>query len=502
MSPRTDSSHAKRVRRKSRLAPKVRIGEPDVISELTPQVSVPWLRSYTLMLVLSVVIATLGISLDSGAVVIGAMLVAPLIAPVLGVAGSLIEGHLWTTGRMMLLVAGSAALSIAVAWTITAILPDEIIMVTGELSSRTNPDVRDLGIALAAGAAGAYIKLHTRWTESAAGVAVAVALIPPLAVAGMALGMQRWDFAAGATLLFLTNWAAITVAALAVAVASGGLAVISVAGGRKRLYWSAAVGVLVIAFLAVPLSQTMETIVNRARVESSVRAAVDAWAAQDVDVIDVGIDARTVVVDVVGSNPLPDVQELTDTVSSLMGGTAVLSVRRAETSSARGSRVNGGGDVPLTPSAVRTVTSEWLLRNGGGRVTGVDISGSTVLIDATGSQSSPDVAQLARYLSQAVDQRLEVELRWVQQEGTVDVLLTDQLRLAADQWAASIAGVDVIGTHVAGGVAVVDTAAAEAPNAEQVAILTETVQALPGFESMEVQVRFARLALVDVQPAS
>ena len=173
------------------------------------------------VLFLSGAIATLGLVLNSTAVVIGAMLVAPLLGPLLGLSMALAVGD----GRLFVqtavaVVVGAAGI-VALAAGLTALLPFQ--MVTDEIASRTQPTTLDLGIAVCSGLAGAVVTAsrEKRLSASIPGVAVAVALVPPLGVAGFGLATAKWAFARGALLLFGANLAGIVLSGMAVFVLVG-----------------------------------------------------------------------------------------------------------------------------------------------------------------------------------------------------------------------------------------------------------------------------------------
>jgi len=166
---------------------------------------------YYIMVALSTTIAAFGLLMNSTAVVIGAMLVAPLMGPMFGIALGLSVGDrrlLWPAIKSevlgMLLSVGVAAL--------IGLLP--LGMHYGsEIAARTQPTLVDIVIALAAGLAGAYALIDERVSPALPGVAVAVAVVPPLAVCGLGVAAARWDLAGGALLLFLANFLAIHIAA-------------------------------------------------------------------------------------------------------------------------------------------------------------------------------------------------------------------------------------------------------------------------------------------------
>ena len=253
---------------------------------------------YWLVLILSGAIATLGLALDSSAVVIGAMLVAPLLAPLMGLSMALAVGDARLALQSGAIVGGSLLAVIATAAGLTALLPFRTI--TLEIASRISPTTLDLGVAIFSGLVGAVVTLARGKRLSAAipGVAVAVALIPPLAVAGfgMAAGWQS-DIVGGALLLLGANLAGIVLAGVAVFTLVGmhrgdvvkaarqwhegavphGVARIAcrVPGiGRARVFGSA-IGriVLVLAFvvaLAIPLTAALQEVMREARVRGAV----------------------------------------------------------------------------------------------------------------------------------------------------------------------------------------------------------------------------------------
>ncbi|MEZ5215893.1 MAG: DUF389 domain-containing protein [Ilumatobacteraceae bacterium] len=211
-----------------------------------------WLRRFAIMLTLSVVIAVMGLSTDSAAVVIGAMLVAPLMTPVLGTAACLSMGWVMRAARTAVIVMLASIGSIAVAWLLASFVPDPIL--TGETLARTSPGVTDLIVALSAGAAGAYATVRTDVSNSLPGVAVAVALVPPLATVGITLEQDRSDLAKGAALLYTTNLVAIVLAGILVFLATGFVPRRRLAHAPRRVLLATVAAVVAIAAIAIPLT--------------------------------------------------------------------------------------------------------------------------------------------------------------------------------------------------------------------------------------------------------
>lgn len=263
---------------------------------------------YWLVLILSGAIATLGLALDSAAVVIGAMLVAPLLAPIVGLSLALAVGDSRLALQTFGVVGASLVAVIATAAGLTALLPFHTL--TLEISSRIRPTTLDLGVAVSSGLVGAVVTVARGRRLSAAipGVAVAVALIPPLAVAGfgMAAGW-RTDVIWGALLLLGANLAGIVLSGVLVflligmhrqdvveaarrwhaAARPGGVAglVGRLPGAGRAEVFGSVLGrvVLVLAFvgaLAVPLTAALREVVRETRVRGAVAEAISLLEAE------------------------------------------------------------------------------------------------------------------------------------------------------------------------------------------------------------------------------
>lgn len=162
------------------------------------------------MIGLSSLIATFGLLQNSSAVIIGAMLVAPLFSPLLGISLSIIQGNV----RLLRLAIDSTlkgiALGIGVAILLSVASP--LKPVTEEITARTSPNLFDLIVAVASGAAGAYAIAREDVAAALPGVAIAAALVPPLNVIGIGIAVGDLSVAGGASLLLITNLIAIALA--------------------------------------------------------------------------------------------------------------------------------------------------------------------------------------------------------------------------------------------------------------------------------------------------
>jgi uncharacterized hydrophobic protein (TIGR00271 family) len=183
-----------------------------VIDEVTPSASPGF--DFFLLVVLSCSIATLGLITDSPAVIIGAMLIAPLMSPLIGIGLASITGNTTLLRNALSALLRGALLAVALATIMTLannLIPFfSIQTLPNEVLARTRPSPIDLVIALAGGVAAAYAMTQPNISAALPGVAIATALMPPLCTIGIGIALSRWDVAGGATLLFITN--AVTIA--------------------------------------------------------------------------------------------------------------------------------------------------------------------------------------------------------------------------------------------------------------------------------------------------
>ena len=159
--------------------------------------------SFHFMLGLSAIIATLGLLANSVAIIIGAMIVAPLMGPIVGMAYSTAMGNRKLLRRSSFTVLKGIVLTVVISWLTASIIGLKTL--DTEILSRTNPTLVDFGIAMAAGMAGAFANTRRSISSALPGVAIAVALVPPLSVIGIGLALGEREIALGSSLLFLTN---------------------------------------------------------------------------------------------------------------------------------------------------------------------------------------------------------------------------------------------------------------------------------------------------------
>lgn len=169
-------------------------------------------ESYIILMILATVLATLGLFSNSAPVIIGAMILAPLMSPIIAMSMGVLR-----VNERNLLLEGFKAVGIGVAVAIScAVLMTWLTplrSINSEIAARLNPTLLDMGVAVISGIAGAYAHARAQVAKSLAGVAIAVALVPPLAVCAIGIGWGNWRVFSGAGLLFLTNFFGVILAA-------------------------------------------------------------------------------------------------------------------------------------------------------------------------------------------------------------------------------------------------------------------------------------------------
>ena len=162
-------------------------------------------------MILSTLIATFGLFINSSSVIIGAMLLAPLRQPIISLSMGVLrqDSALLGSGAKTIAV---GVLAVLLTAALTALLTP-IERLTPEMAGRLSPTILDLFIAIVSGIAAAYVKTNEKILGSLAGVAIAVALVPPIAVSGIGLGWGDWHMFYSAFLLFVTNLVGIVLAA-------------------------------------------------------------------------------------------------------------------------------------------------------------------------------------------------------------------------------------------------------------------------------------------------
>ena len=302
------------------------------IEELVPSGDAQreYVYRFCALIALSSSIAAFGLLADSGAVVIGAMLVAPLMTPIMGAAAAVVTADNRRLVRAVAIIALGTALAIVVGWAMSVVAGGSVIDVRElpqEIRSRTFPGLLDLGVAISAGAAAGYIQPRRSAISALPGVGIAVALVPPLATVGITFELGLVTEARNALLLYLTNLAAIIFAA-GLAMFLSGFRPHAQAGSSvlgKRLL----ITLLAVLLVAIPLARHTLSVIRDLRLESAVVKSVEAWD-EDARIVEIeadvaGGEANVELLIVSRGDPEP-VWALAERIRDRFGGPVVLSV--------------------------------------------------------------------------------------------------------------------------------------------------------------------------------
>ncbi|BAW96973.1 hypothetical protein NIES970_19170 [[Synechococcus] sp. NIES-970] len=217
-----------------------------------------WRLNFIVLTICSCLIATFGLISNSTAVIIGAMIVAPLMLPLRGLAFAALEGELVLFWRSLYSITGATVISLALSWFIGVIvgIPD----FGSELIARTQPNLVDMGIALSAGAVSGFAKIRKEVSDAVAGTAIAVALMPPLCVVGLSFSQGFMDYSRGAFLLYLTNLMGITLACMLIYILAGYAEI------NQTLGWTS----ILTLMLLVPLGARFVDLVTQLRLRRDI----------------------------------------------------------------------------------------------------------------------------------------------------------------------------------------------------------------------------------------
>jgi uncharacterized hydrophobic protein (TIGR00271 family) len=266
------------------------------------------------LLVLAAIIASAGVVADSDATVIGAMIVAPLMTPILGTALGIVLADRRQVIRGIVLVIAGAIVVVAIGYLLGLLVPGPIVADTNsQVAGRVDPKLIDLVAALATGAVGSFALVRSDISDTLPGVAIAISLVPPLAVVGLTLESGAPAQAAGALLLFATNVTAIIATGTAVLI---GYRVRAAALGAGRPVGQLHVRtVVVIALLllivAIPLAFGSYQVFRDQSIVTTAQPVAQRWAqAQSWQIVQVTMQRGTLRIAAVGPPPAADAPSL------------------------------------------------------------------------------------------------------------------------------------------------------------------------------------------------
>jgi uncharacterized hydrophobic protein (TIGR00271 family) len=218
-------------------------------------------QNYLLLIVASCIIATLGLLENSVAVIIGAMIIAPLMSPIQAFAFAALDGDAPMIRRSLLTALTGAVLAIGTSALLGVVAAAPVY--GSEVVARTRPNLFDLGIAVTAGAVAGIARVRPAISSTIAGTAIAVALMPPLCVVGLNLAHLAWSAVEGALLLFGTNFLGIAAACMVVYIVAKEF--------RSHNRTALVTTIVITALLLFPLGASSLEIAREERIEAQIR---------------------------------------------------------------------------------------------------------------------------------------------------------------------------------------------------------------------------------------
>lgn len=238
------------------------VDHDDVLRQIAEESG--WSGRYVFLILVSAAISMLGLLMPSVAVLIGAMLLSPLMMPIIGLGFGIATLDFHEIRRAATALALGSAIAILLSVVIVTMSPVQTI--TSEIAGRTRPTLFDLLVALLSAVAGAYALIRGRG-GAVVGVAIAIALMPPLAVVGFGLATWNWTVFSGSLLLFLTNAVTIALTAALVARIYGFGSHLS----PRHTGWQFALFVIALGLLSVPLGAGLKQIAFEAVAQRQIR---------------------------------------------------------------------------------------------------------------------------------------------------------------------------------------------------------------------------------------
>ena len=280
------------------------------------------LSRFWVLLILASIIASAGVVADSTATVIGAMIVAPLMTPILGTMLAVVLGDRANLLRSLGLVVGGAAAAVAIGYLVGLVAATDVVAATNsQVAGQVHPRLVDLLAALATGAVGSVALVRSDISDTLPGVAIAISLVPPLVVVGLTAESGQYGQSAGALLLFMTNVVAILATGMVVMALYRVHRVAASTQSPDRRTVNRRNAILVVGavfvLIGIPLTLTSVTVARTSAVEAQTRRAAEAWAEpKGWKVLDVSSTRGDLTVRLVGPPPLPDTSGLGDSLEA------------------------------------------------------------------------------------------------------------------------------------------------------------------------------------------
>lgn len=241
----------------------------ELITKAEPQ------ADFFIMVVLSCIIATFGLLANNVAILIGAMVVAPLMTPILSASLAMLFGEIDFFYKSLFAELQGMGVALAIATLIALITPGAAL--TNEILMRMHPTIVDLILALASGAAGAYA-IARRKNAALPGIAIAVSVLPPLCVAGIGLAFRRFDIFGGGLLLFFTNVIAILIASFGVFWFFKIVPSSIYEKEKAELIKSLRISIILFLLISIPLAFIMYTTVSQETLSRKIESVLEIQA--------------------------------------------------------------------------------------------------------------------------------------------------------------------------------------------------------------------------------
>ena len=284
------------------------------------------LTRFFILLILAAAIATFGLLADSVATVIGAMIVAPLMLPIMGVAFGVGLGDrkivLSSLTTSILGIITAIAIGFLLTWAMRSLI---YVEANTQIMVRTTPRLIDLLAALATGLAGAFAIGRKDVSDTLPGVAIAISLVPPLANVGILFAAGRPDLAMGSLLLFVTNYLAILLTGALMFTLMGFPDAYRALYSQRSKCTAVAIAAVLLALIIVPLAAASYTSIRSSVSEQRAASAAEAWLADHnyrVVSTTAGIDEVRIVI--TGEGVLPAQEELQDALRGSLAGAPII----------------------------------------------------------------------------------------------------------------------------------------------------------------------------------
>jgi uncharacterized hydrophobic protein (TIGR00271 family) len=221
--------------------------------------------NYLVLTVGACAIATFGLLANSAAVIIGAMIVAPLMLPIRCMAFGILEGEPKLIRQGLISVSMGTAISVFLAMVIGQ--TSGLVSYGSEVFARSQPNLLDLGVAIFAGGISGFAKVRPKISSALAGTAIAVALMPPICVVGLGIARANWNLSTGAGILYITNLLGITLSCMVAFLVTGYTPIMQ---ARRGL----GLALALTSILLVPLGVSFFRLVRQTELEASLRKAL------------------------------------------------------------------------------------------------------------------------------------------------------------------------------------------------------------------------------------